>query len=791
MDALRSKALAFAHTFQDIYFKKRDLSGLLSIMAPEATWLGSKGVQPCHGKEEIGDALSSELREYPNPFFVIESKMDAVPLSCDTCMVTGHLLARPAEGSGTAGLHFRFSLICVRRDSGMYLLHGHISTPERDMLRNELYAGDRTVTSQASSLRQMEQIRSHMAQRSHKLENLMHQIPGGMHQCRMDDGLTFLSVSPSFLRLCGYTREELRTRFQDRLMDLICPQDRSEVFQQLHTGHESCDDLELEYRIQRKDGQIVWLLSRGNINTAPDGQETIYSVVLDVTRRKYMEEDLRLSLERHRIIMDQTSDVIFEWDIRSDRLIFSTNWKKKFGYVPIAEELSQHIRTSDNVHPDDRETILRAMDALATGTPYLELELRLMGLDGNYIWCRLRATMQVDALGSPIKAVGVIADIDADKRQQQQLMDQAAKDSLTGLLNRSTLQARVESHLKECTGPHALMIVDLDGFKSINDSFGHMCGDAVLSDTATALRQVFRRGDILGRIGGDEFLIFLPNIGSRETAARKAGELLSAISGILANNAARISCSVGVAMAPTDATDYDTLYQLADQALYQVKKTGKGSFAFSRGHTDAPSCRLPFISAVNRTIDSNVGDLDRVLSQYATQTLHSTSDVHSSLRKMLEIAGRACDVSRAYIFENSPDGRVCRNTFEWCADGIAPQIDSLQNCVYEEMGNYPENFDENGIFCCRDIRELPPENYRDLAPQGIVSMLQCAIRDEGKMIGFIGFDECRSSRVWTEDQIRALSLVASLLSNHLVKEQLKKRLAMMESALSQRQSTMT
>lgn len=783
MDALRSKALAFARMFQDIYLEKRDIPELLSFMAPDATWLGSRDAAPCRGKEEIGAALAAEWSEYPAPFLVTESKMDAVPLSDDTCMITGHLWAHPAEGDGGQGLRFRFSLVCTQQDSDIRLLHGHISAPDRDRAHD--------VREQEPLHPEMDQVPSHISGHRCKLEELMDRIPGGMHQYVADSGLTLVSVSPSFLRLCGYTREELRAQFQDRLLDLICPQDRPQVLHQLRAVRGTNDMVELEYRIRRGDGREVWLLSRGSVSTDSGGQETIYSVVLDITRRKSIEEELRLSLERHRIILDQTSDVIFEWDIRSDRLFFSVNWEKKFGYIPIAEHFSQQISTSAHIHPDDREVILRAMDTLIAGTPYLELELRLMGLDGNYIWCRLRVTVQKDKEERPSRVVGVIADIDADKRQQQQLMDQAAKDSLTGLLNRSTLQSRVESHLKECSGPHALMIVDLDGFKLINDSFGHMCGDAVLSDAAAALRQVFRRGDILGRIGGDEFLIFLPDVSSGDTAARKASELISAIASISVNENTRLSCSVGVAMAPTDATDYDTLYQLADQALYQVKKTGKGSFAFSQGHTNAPSCRLPFISAVNRTIDSDAGDLDRVLSQYATQMLSTSSDVYASIRSMLETAGRFCDVSRAYIFENTPDGRVCRNTFEWCADGVAPQIDSLQNCVYEEMGNYPENFDENGIFCCRDIRELPPENYRDLAPQGIVSMLQCAIRDEGKMIGFIGFDECRSSRVWTEDQIRALSLVASLLSNHLVKEQLKKRLAMMESALSQRQSTMT
>ena len=788
MEALRREALDFMRTFQRMYLEQRDIQGLLSIMDPEVTWMGSGGMLPRHGLAETGADLEAELREYPSPFLITESKMDAIPLSSDACIVTGRLCARPVEGAAVAGLRCRITLVCARGEGGMRLMHLHISAPDRDQVWGEHYVRERTLREQEAIRRQIDHVRTRLEERSAELEDLMEHISGGMHQCSVDGGLTLLSVSPSFLNLCGYSREELRTRFQDRLMELICPQDRTQVLQQLRSARAAGESVELEYRIQRGDGQTVWLLSRGTIHTGADGQESVYSVVLDVTRRKHMEEDLRLSLERHRIIMEQSTDVIFEWDLAADKLFFSSNWKKKFGYTPASDHLSQHLGTSVHIHPDDRDGFMAAVGALTTGTPYVELELRLQGRGDRYFWCRIRATVQNDTSGTPIKVVGIIADIDADKRHQQQLMDQASKDALTGLLNRSTLQARVEAHLMESLGPHALMIMDLDGFKSINDCFGHMCGDAVLSDTAAALRRVFRRGDILGRIGGDEFLIFLPDVGSRETAARKAQELLAAISGILVNDTARLSCSLGVAMAPADATDYEQLFQLADQALYQVKKAGKGSFAFSQsdGHTPAP--QTPAASAVNRTIDSEVGALDQLLSQYAMRMLYTSSDIHTSIRKMLEIAGRACDVSRAYIFENAPDGQSCRNTFEWCAEGVEPQIHNLQNCVYADMVDYPQNFDENGIFCCRDIRELPQQNYNDLAPQGIVSMLQCAIRDEGRMIGFVGFDECRVSRMWTDGQARALSLVANLLGNQLVKERLKERLALLERELAQCQS---
>lgn len=522
MEALRREALDFMQTFQRMYLERRDIQGLLSIMDPEVTWMGSGGMLPRHGLAETGADLEAELREYPNPFLITESKMDAVPLSSDACIVTGRLCARPVEGADVAGLRCRITLVCARGEGGMRLMHLHISAPDRDQVWGEHYVRERTLREQEAIRRKIDHVRTRLEERSAELEDLMEHISGGMHQCGVDGGLTLLSASPSFLNLCGYSREELHTRFQDRLIDLICPQDRPQVLQQLRSALAAGESVELEYRLQRGDGQTVWLLSRGTVHIGADGRESIYNVVLDVTRRKHMEEDLRLSLERHRIIMEQSTDVIFEWDLAADKLFFSSNWKKKFGYTPASDHLSQHLASSTRIHPDDRDAFMIVVSTLTSGTPYAELELRLQGRGDRYFWYRIRATVQNDTSGNPVKVVGIIADIDADKRHQQQLMDQASRDALTGLLNRSTIQARVEGHLMESPGPHALMIMDLDGFKSINDCFGHMCGDAVLSDAAAALRRVFRRGDVLGRIGGDEFLIFLPDVGSRETVARKA-----------------------------------------------------------------------------------------------------------------------------------------------------------------------------------------------------------------------------------------------------------------------------
>ncbi len=156
--------------------------------------------------------------------------------------------------------------------------------------------------------------------------------------------------------------------------------------------------------------------------------------------------------------------------------------------------------------------------------------------------------------------------------------------------------------------------------------------------------------------------------------------------------------------------------------------------------------------------------------------MYSSKDINRTVQSILEIIGSYYDVSRAYIFEDHESHLYCSNTFEWCAEGVEPQKDFLQKYDYQfENGQniYINNFDEEGIFLCRNIHSLPADQVEVLEPQGVYSMLQCAIYDDGVFSGFVGFDECSHERVWTGEQIGTLSLVSRLLSIFLIKHHRK------------------
>ncbi len=599
----------------------------------------------------------------------------------------------------------------------------------------------------------------------------------------------------------GYTREEIEDKFGNSFWEMIYPEDREEALVSARKQMKTGNTKELEYRIICKDGTVLHVLDKGQRIVNDRGEESFYCILIDMTAQKKGQEELRLSLERHKIIMDQATDIIFEWDILNDSLIFSSNWEKKFGYSPINKQISTQIPLSARIHEDDRSSFTEIMETVKGGAPYTEAEFRIQNADGRFIWCRIRATTQYNQEGGPVKAVGVIVDIDSEKKSRQALLDKAERDSLTGLYNKMAAQNEVERFIDDSNGSglSALMIIDIDNFKMFNDTLGHLFGDAVLSHISSEMRKQFRSSDIIGRMGGDEFIVFLKNIPNTEFAEQKAEQLTTIFSTLFADEKKdyQITCSVGIAVYPQDGKDFNRLYHNADLALYKAKSKGKNRCVrFNQKLEEEEVFGMAPQPHSNTLIDSdqNAKSLSDRLIEYVFSILYKSDDLETAVSLMLELIGKQFNVSRAYIFENTEDDLYCNNTFEWCNTGITPEIDHLQNISYEKDlgGNFYEKFNENGIFYCRELTNLPESLYRILASRGIKSMLQCAIRDKSVFKGFVGFNECGAHRFWTKEQIDVLSMLAQILSTFLLKQRSQDRLArtagQMEMLLEQQSS---
>lgn len=280
----------------------------------------------------------------------------------------------------------------------------------------------------------------------------------------------------------------------------------------------------------------------------------------------------------YRLLAENSTDTIVRGDLDGVRLYVSPSVRTLLGYEP-AELIGQ--RAIDITHPDDVEDFRRSMEDLRAGrVELLVSEQRQRRRDGGWVWLEALVKLTRDAEGRPDGYVASVRDISRRKAAEQRLAYIASHDLLTGLPNRSVMQARVAQELSRARrqgGQFALMVLDLDGFKQVNDTFGHEAGDAALRSAAERFRRTLRAEDLAARVGGDEFVVVQGSGGSADGALLLADRLIRAMAEPIAIGDRRIAVglSVGVVLAPVEGLDADGLMRAADQALYRAKQEGR------------------------------------------------------------------------------------------------------------------------------------------------------------------------------------------------------------------------
>ena len=596
--------------------------------------------------------------------------------------------------------------------------------------------------------------------------------------CRNDEHFTLVQLGKEIKLLAGYSPEEMEALFQNRLTGLILPQDQQDMYAAVRRQLKESAAAEVRFRVRRKDGSIIWVLDRCRMRIGPDGQEYLHCFLTDISATMAEVDALQQKLDRYEIILSQTENVLFEWDLTNDSVNFSDTWEKIFGSFSDSQDIRTVLSNGSLFHPDDMPLLFDRIAAIRSGSSYEIAEVRVVNSSGRYIWCRFRATALRDSRGNLLKISGIIINIDSEKQAEQALQARAELDTLTKLLNKETGRRKAEEYFAQLSDgvSCAMLIIDLDNFKEVNDRYGHLFGDAVLSKAAREIKKLFRSQDIIARIGGDEFMVIMRGISDKKLVESRCERLLATFRNVFQTKQQNLplSCSIGVALAPEHGTSYFDLFRHADQALYRAKDQGKSAFVFFDQADATLKMGRRRTTAIDNRIDSDEqpGLAGGSLVQYAFQRLYAAKDEDAAINDILKIVGQQMNVSRVYVFENSPDNRFCHNTYEWCNEGIPSEIHNLQNISYEtDIPGYEDNFDENGIFYCPDIYTLPQKTFEIVEPQGIKSMLHCAIRDKGVFRGYIGFDECVNQRWWTQEQIDMLTYFSEMLSVFLLKKQ--------------------
>lgn len=606
-------------------------------------------------------------------------------------------------------------------------------------------------------------------------EKALRDMAGLVLRCRNDRWQTVAEGGDQLAALLGYSEEELRDIYQNRFLDIVLPEDREALMSHVNKQLSQASTVAVEYRLLGNDGHIIWVKDQAFVYVADDGMEYACHAIMDNTYLQEAMDQLRSVQERHHILLGQIDEITFEWDVRKDRISFSSNFKKQLGYEPGSEAFSQRILDGTvGIHPEDLPFLQDLTQAIRDGhefSNYVTMDIRVRKADGAYVWRQLRACVQQMENGKTECFVGALINIDQEKHEELDAKDKTEKDNLTKLFNRQAAIQRARQSLAERRAGEysALLLIDLDHFREVNRRYGRMAGDAVLTQCAEFLQEFFRREDILARIGGDEFMVLVRSVTSESLLFDQCQRFVNALTSYLARDLpdSSVSCSIGIAIAPGDGDTYEELFHRATHALFSAKAGDDGNIAFFQSGEQTPGDMLEESPIES---DSLSGMAEQGLIFYAFNKLYQSSNVEEIIYSILEMAGRQMNVSRVYIFENNSDGHACGNTFQWCSEGIPPYQDEMQRLNYKrDLPDWYTHFNDQGVFLCENVAEMPDEYRVLLEPLEIKSMLLCSIMDGDEIWGLVGMDECRMDRTWTREQVDVLTMVAKVATAFLVK----------------------
>jgi len=341
----------------------------------------------------------------------------------------------------------------------------------------------------------------------------------------------------------------------------------------------------------RSADALRWLICNAFPVHGRDGSvDEVIVCFTDCTQLKEVEQSLIKSEERLRLVLQGSTDAPWDWDLVSNQLYYSERYWEMVGYQP--GELSERPEVwIGMLHPDDRERATRFVRALLAGEERTySAEFRLRHRAGHYVPVLSRGFVLRNDAGRAIRMAGTNTDLTQAKQAERHIYELAYFDYLTGLPNRRLLIEQLNKILPRCQRSRqfgALLFIDLDNFKLLNDTLGHDVGDRLLREVAQRLRHTVRESDNLSRLGGDEFVVVLENLGVLEASAIHEAhaigdKLLHALAQPhqLAARPSVITPSIGIALFGAAPTSVDVLLRQADLAMYRAKAEGRNTVRF-------------------------------------------------------------------------------------------------------------------------------------------------------------------------------------------------------------------
>lgn len=459
---------------------------------------------------------------------------------------------------------------------------------------------------------------------------------------------------------------------------------------------------------------------------------------------------------------------MFEYIVDEDKLVV---YDDKLRIENIVTEYIDYIDHKSKIHPEDRARVKQLYIA-AKEEP---VEIREIEPDGSIKRTLLELTKTYDEVTGKVILVGSAKDITEQKEQEKKLKERASKDPLTNLYNHTCGKKLVNQYLNDKTpfDSCGLIILDVDYFKSVNDRYGHLFGDQVLSMLSKLLKKFFdEKTSILMRAGGDEFVIFVKNISNIELV-RKNIDLMRAIRELkFEKDDFRLTCSAGVCYLPENVSGYtyDQLFENADIALYKAKERGKNRYVYCDS--------LQHFSLMTNEQEEHD---DMIEARYfqndivanAFEIFEKTNNFDVAINLLLKVIGIRLGLDRITVIHTDIKEQTVHSDYQWTSEGTQRVLKSVARFEKEDFMTLFNSYDENGILVLQrdDVLQYSQE-ARNLIMQGDAkTVVYASMYCEGHYTGAISYVCCKEKRNWSDEMLKQLSEVTKIISVHAAKNQ--------------------
>lgn len=573
MSTLSKKAPELVRHILMSFYVNRDIDEVLRYLSKDITWIGPGEQEFLTSFNEIKDYFYAGQNEVPSCDMNNET-FEVVSEDKYRCMVVGKYTIRTKENDQMVlEVCQRCTFEIIENNGQLLVRHMHISNPYSEMQVDEFFP-NKIGTQSYDYLQRL------LKEKTEVIEMITNNINGGLKGSNDDDTYSFFYVNEGLPKILGYTYDEFIEMSGGSAVGAVYPPDLPKALEDCQRCFEKGTTYSSEYRIRKKDGTLMWVLDSGMKSLNSDGIVKINSIITDITQLKNIESELKLERERYRIALQNITDIMFEYDIENDNFI-------RYQRVEIDRKIelenfetknySTILKDGESIHLDDIGKLLEVLHGNLRETIEIR-QLESLTKD-EWRWIRVQCSVIYDGDHNPIKTIGVLKDITEDKSKLEKLIAQTQRDPLTQLYNQKASENFIDEYLcnTEQKNNDALMVIDIDDFKTVNDTFGHLEGNEVLVAVSKILMKNVDDKDIVARIGGDEFMIFMKSL-TKDSVIKSINDILTDVSKIKVKDNHQITLSIGIAFAADSSKAYKNLFSKADEALYLAKASGKNCY---------------------------------------------------------------------------------------------------------------------------------------------------------------------------------------------------------------------